>query len=219
MAKILIVEDELSINFLIETNLRLVGHKCDVAFDGIVASEKISKKNYDLVLLDIMLPGKDGFSLIKEVEDVPIIFLTARSELSDKVKGLQLGADDYIVKPFEMVELIARIDAILRRTKKRKEIIKINDFTINFLERTIVKEGAILEVTPQEFSLLEVLIVNRNISLSREKLLELAWGFDFEGDSRTVDVHIQRIRKKMNMENMIKTVYKMGYRLEVKDEI
>ncbi|MBO0477145.1 response regulator transcription factor [Vagococcus sp. DIV0080] len=216
MANILVVEDDNSINFLIQTNLSLIGHQVDTAFDGHEAREKIETNSYDLILLDIMLPGEDGFSLLKKATDTPVIFLTAKSDVSDKVKGLQLGAEDYIVKPFEMVELIARIDVILRRTKKSEDFLVINNVKIDFLERGIYKDDLLVDCTPQEFSLLEVLAINRNITLRRDKLLELAWGYDFEGDSRTIDVHIQRLRKKLNLEDYIKTVYKIGYRLEVK---
>ncbi|MEG2254448.1 MAG: response regulator transcription factor, partial [Vagococcus sp.] len=188
MANILVVEDDHSINFLIQTNLSLVGHQVDTAFDGIEANDKIKGNEYDLILLDIMLPGENGFSLLTKITDSPVIFLTAKSDLADRVKGLNLGADDYIIKPFEMVELIARIDVILRRTKKNEDLLIIDDIKINFLERTIYKKDCLVVCTPQEFSLLEVLAVNRNITLRRDKLLELAWGYDFEGDSRTVDV-------------------------------
>ena len=218
MAKILIVEDEKSINDLILMNLSLVGHKCKQAFDGNEAFNVLNKYNPDLILLDVMIPYIDGFSLMqkKAFKEIPVIFLTAKDSVADKVKGLNLGADDYITKPFEAVELIARVDAVLRRTKKfmKSEYIIGNVF-VNILERKVKVNDKEVELTNREFMLLEVLINNRNIALSRERLLDLVWGYDFEGDARTVDVHITKLRKKLGLENYIKTVYKLGYRLEI----
>jgi len=215
MAHILVVEDEVAINELICKNLICVGHKCDSAFDGNTALQMTKKKTYDLLILDIMLPEKNGYEVLDECsKDTAIIFLTARDSLKDKVKGLNLGADDYIVKPFEALELIARIDAVLRRIKKADTTFSKNDVLVDLAKRTVSGRFGIIDITPQEFGLLEVLIVNRNIALSREKLLELAWGYDYAGETRTVDSHIQRLRMKLGFEDVIKTVYKLGYRLE-----
>lgn len=218
MAKILIVEDEKSINDLILMNLSLVGHTCYQAFDGVQAVSALNECNPDLILLDVMIPYRDGFSLMKEkvFKEVPVIFLTAKDAVADRVKGLNLGADDYITKPFEAIELIARVDAVLRRTKKflNSEFIIGNVF-VNVLERKVKVNNTEVELTNREFMLLEVLIKNRNIALSRERLLDLVWGYDFEGDTRTVDVHITKLRKKLGLVNYIKTVYKLGYRLEI----
>lgn len=164
-----------------------------------------------------MLPKIDGFEVFQFVKDIPTIFLTAKDSLSDKLKGLTIGADDYIIKPFEMLELIARVNIVLRRTKKESTFFSIDSMKVDFKSRQVFLDNLIVECTPKEYDLLEVLIKNRNIALSREKLLELAWGYDYEGDTRTVDVHIQKIRKKLNLEERIKTVYKLGYRLEVKN--
>lgn len=215
MAHILIVEDEQTINELIKRNMNLVGHKCTSAFDGKEALAFIEQHSFDLVLLDVMLPGLDGFDVFERIHGIPTIFLTAKNGLSDRVKGLNMGADDYLTKPFEMLELLARIDAVLRRTKKENESFELDNVKIQFDSRQIFVEKKIIECTPKEYELLEVLVRNRNIALSREKLLELAWGYDYEGDTRTVDVHIQKLRKKLGLENRIKTVYKLGYRLEV----
>lgn len=215
MAKILIVEDEIPINELIKRNLQSVGHECISVFDGEAAINELSKREADLVLLDIMLPEINGYDVFQRISGVPTIFLTARSSLSDKVKGLKLGADDYIVKPFEMIELLARVEAVLRRTKKTNDSFVLDALHVDFRSRQVYVDGKYVECTPKEFDLLEVLINNRNIALSRDKLLDLAWGYDYIGDSRTVDVHIQKLRKKLDMENRIKTVYKIGYRLEV----
>jgi len=215
VATILIVEDEIPINELIKRNLQSVGHICISVFDGKAAIQELAQHEIDLVLLDIMLPEINGYEVFQQISSTPTIFLTARSSLSDKVKGLTLGADDYLVKPFEMLELLARVDAVLRRTKKEKRNFKIDGIKIDFESRQVFLNESAVECTPKEFDLLEVLVNNRNIALSRDKLLELAWGFDYIGDTRTVDVHIQKLRKKLELECRIKTVYKMGYRLEV----
>ncbi|WP_286925061.1 MULTISPECIES: response regulator transcription factor [Lysinibacillus] len=215
MATILIVEDEIPINELIKRNLQSVGHRCISAFDGMEAMDKLAQQEIDLVLLDIMLPEIDGFEVFQRIQGTPTIFLTARSSLSDKVKGLTLGADDYLVKPFEMLELLARVEALLRRTNKEKRNFELDGVEIDFKSRQVFLHKNLVECTPREFDLLEVLVNNRNIALSRDKLLELAWGYDYMGDTRTVDVHIQKLRKKLKLESRIKTVYKMGYRLEV----
>lgn len=215
MATILIVEDEIPINELIKRNLQSVGHICISAFDGRAAINELGQQEIDLVLLDIMLPEMDGYEVFQQLRGTPTIFLTARSSLTDKVKGLTLGADDYLVKPFEMLELLARVDALLRRTKKDDKGFKLDGIKIDFESRQVYLHEYPIECTPKEFDLLEVLVNNRNIALSRDKLLELAWGYDYLGDTRTVDVHIQKLRKKLNLETRIKTVYKMGYRLEV----
>ena len=218
MAKILIVEDEKSINDLILMNLSLVGHTCNQAFDGNEAFSALNECNPDLILLDVMIPYRDGFSLMQEkvFKEVPVIFLTAKDAVADKVKGLNLGADDYITKPFEAVELIARVDAVLRRTQKfSKSKFIIGNVSVNILERKVRVNNTEVELTNREFMLLEVLINNRNIALSRERLLDLVWGYDFEGDVRTVDVHITKLRKKLVLGKYIKTVYKLGYRLEI----
>jgi DNA-binding response OmpR family regulator len=215
MASILIVEDEVPINELIKRNMSLVGHKCVSAFNGKEALLLAEQNSFDLILLDVMLPELNGFDVFEKVKGIPTIFLTAKNSLSDRVKGLNMGADDYLVKPFEMLELLARVDAVLRRTKKENEFFEIDHVKILFDSRQILVDGQIVECTPKEYELFEVLVKNRNIALSREKLLELAWGYDYEGDTRTVDVHIQKLRKKLRLDDHIKTVYKLGYRLEV----
>lgn len=215
MAAILIVEDEISINELVKRNLLLVGHHCTSVFDGKSAITEIQCHTYDLVILDIMLPEIDGFEVFKKAHDTPTIFLTARNSLSDRIKGFSMGADDYLTKPFEMLELSARVEAVLRRTQKNKSCFEAGAVRIDFDGRQVFYMGVLVECTPKEYELLEVLVNNRNIALSRERLLELVWGYDYEGDTRTIDVHIQKLRKKLGWGNMIKTVYKLGYRLEV----
>jgi len=216
MANILIVEDDHDINELISRNLKLVGHSYSQAFDGVQATNITSKQTFDLILLDIMLPLMDGFEVIKKIEHTPVIFITAKDGLKHKLNGLSLGADDYIIKPFEMLELLARIEAVLRRTQKNETMFHLENVCVNIADRTVKVNTKEADLSPQEFELLEVLIRNQNIALSREKLLELAWGYDYMGETRTVDSHIQRLRSKLGWENRIKTIYKLGYRLEVK---
>lgn len=215
MAKILVVEDEQIINDLIVKHLSLVGHTCFSAYEGVEALALIREYQPDLIILDVMLPGLDGFDLVKLVGDIPVIFVTAKSNLSDKLKGLSLGAEDYIVKPFEMQELLARVRVVLRRTKRDVNEFIIDGLVVDFNARKVFRDGAEIILTPKEFSLLEALIKNRNIALSREKILRLVWAFDYEGDTRTVDVHVQKLRQKLDLKDRIKTIYKVGYRLEL----
>ena len=216
MAYILIIEDEDPINRLIKQNLALAGHSCDQEYDGLAAKERLLSDNrYDLVIMDVMLPHIDGFSLMEYTGETPVIFLTAKSRIADKLTGLTSGAWDYLTKPFEMLELIARVNLVLTKTQKAVSRICIADTKVDLKARKVSVCGKETELAKQEFDLLEALILNRNIALSREKLLELAWGYDFMGDTRTVDVHITKLRKKLKLENHIKTVYKMGYRLEL----
>ncbi len=218
MANILIVEDDTSINELLHRNLTLVGHRCTCAFDGCEALSCLENMAYDIMLLDILLPGIDGMALMAQRPDpeLPVIMITARNSLGDRVKGLERGADDYIIKPFETQEVIARIEAVLRRTKKHDRLFCIDDLSVNFDSREVYYCAKSVDLTPQEFALLEALIINRNLALSRDKLLKLAWGFDFLGDTRTVDVHIQKLRKKLGLSARLKTIYKLGYRLETR---
>jgi len=215
LASILIVEDEIAINELVKRNLQLVGHQCTSVFDGEAAISEIQRRTYDLIILDIMLPEFDGFEVFKQVCEIPTIFLTARNSLSDRITGFSMGADDYLTKPFEMLELLARVEAVLRRTRKNKSCFEAGDVRIDFDSRQVFYMNRPVECTPKEYELLEVLVNNRNIALSRERLLELVWGYDYEGDTRTIDVHIQKLRKKLGWDHVIKTVYKLGYRLEI----
>lgn len=214
MPSILIVDDEEPINDLMKMNLRLVGYECEQAFDGRTAKEKIEHGSYDLIILDIMLPHKNGFELMELVHDTPVLFVTAKNNLDDKIKAFSIGAEDYIVKPFEILELVARVNVVLRRNKRNTHTFEIGTIKVDMDGRKVYDKGELVDLTPQEYDLLEVLIVNRNLALSREKLLNLAWDYAYEGDTRTVDVHIQKLRKKLGMEDTIKTVFKHGYRLE-----
>lgn len=216
MPKILIVEDDKAINDLISMNLSLVGYACVQVFDGTEAAAAAEISQPDLILLDVMLPGVDGFTLMrdKKFADIPVIYVTAKDNLSDRVQGLRLGADDYIVKPFDALELLARVEAVLRRTLPNRQVFSLEGTVVDLDQRIVTVQGEEISLTKQEYDLLETLINNRNIALSREKLLDTAWGYDYYGDTRTVDVHITKLRKKLGWENVIKTVYKYGYRLE-----
>ncbi|MBQ7903767.1 MAG: response regulator transcription factor [Oscillospiraceae bacterium] len=215
MAYILIAEDEEVINTLIAKNLTMVGHKVMQTYTGTDTLAAINDNEFDLVLLDVMMPGMSGFEVKQKLDkDTPVIFVTAKQSLTDQLTGLSLGADDYITKPFDMLVLLARVENVLRRTMKNTTVFKINNCTINLNSRSVKVGENPVSLSLQEFNLLEALVLNRNLALSREKLIELAWGFDFEGDNRTVDVHIQKLRKKCNLEKEIATVYKYGYRLE-----
>ncbi|MBQ1734231.1 MAG: response regulator transcription factor [Lachnospiraceae bacterium] len=215
MARILIVEDEKAINDLIRFNLELVGHDCYQVFDGESGYIEALKHTYDLIILDVMLPKYSGFEIMEQIKETPVIFVTAKAATADKIKGLRLGADDYIAKPFDIIELVERVKAVMRRTNADMKVFEFDDIRIEFYSRRVYKSGVEVELKPKEFDLLEALISNRNIALSREKLLSLVWEFDYEGDSRTVDVHIQRIRQKLGISNRLKTVYKTGYRFEI----
>lgn len=217
MAKILIVEDEESINDLIQKNLRLVGHNCTQIYNGQDALDAILTEHYDLIILDVMLPGMSGFEIITQIRNTnsPVIFVTAKNDLEDRLKGLRLGADDYIVKPFEILELVERVDVVLRRTKGASHIFEFDDIRVDFDSRCVYRKDEIVILTPKEFDLLEAFITNRNLALSRERLIYLVWTYDYDGDNRTVDTHVQRLRKKLGLENRLKTLFKTGYRLEV----
>lgn len=215
MARILIVEDERPIRNLIQRNLELVGHTCVGLGDGADALFIMQNERFDLMIFDIMLPGCTGFELIEKADGTPVIFVTAKEGINDRLKGLSLGADDYIVKPFEIQELLLRVRAVLRRTKRDDESISFDDVTIDFSAKKVFRAGENVILTPKEYSLLETLILNRNIALSREKLISLVWGFDYEGDTRTVDVHIRQLRAKLGLNDRLKTLYKTGYRFEL----
>lgn len=177
----------------------------------------IEGNSYDLVLLDIMLPEIDGYELLEYIRPLgtPVIFITAKGTLGDRIKGLRLGADDYIVKPFQIGELLARVEALLRRAKKNAIEYSLFDVEINVNSRTVKKGGKIIDLTVKEFDLLIELIRNKNVALYRDRLYESVWNEPFTGETRTLDSHIQRLRKKLDWDEHIKTVFRIGYRLEV----
>lgn len=214
--RVFVVEDEAAIRDLIQIQLELVGYEVDTCSSGLEVKEMLLKRKPDLILLDIMLPGMDGYQLMEQIQslDIPVIYVTAKDSVVDRVKGLRLGADDYIGKPFDMMELIARIEAVLRRNQKRDTLVRIGDNEINLLQRTVKRKGQEVYLTVKEYELLILFWQNRNIALSREQILERVWGYDFEGLTRTVDIHVQRLREKLGLKQYLKTVFKVGYRLE-----
>lgn len=216
MQRILIVEDDLGISDLIKLNLNMVGYETKQIYDGEEALVLIKEEKFDLIILDVMLPGLDGFSLMEKIRGyfIPVIFLTAKDTLLDKVEGLKMGADDYIVKPFEAIELLARIEVVLRRYGKKSSVLYFKNIKILIEERLVKSNNEVVDLTVKEFELLKVLIENKGIALTRERLLEKIWGYDYLGETRTIDMHIQKLRKKLNLVEEIKTVYKIGYRLE-----
>ena len=216
MQKILIVEDEEPISNLIKVNLTAEGYHCTCAFDGKAAADFIEKEDFDLILLDIMLPEINGYELLEYIKpfEIPVIFLTAKSAVDDRIKGLKLGADDYISKPFQVGELIARVEAVLRRYGKAGKKLSLGDVEIDMESRVVCKAGVPVDLTVKEYELLVELMQNKNVALYREKLYEKIWGEEFMGDTRTLDSHIQRLRRKLNWEDHIKTVFRIGYRLE-----
>ena len=216
MNKILIVEDEVPISNLIKENLNDAGYLCFCAFDGMQAADMVERERYDLVLLDIMLPEIDGYELLEYIKPlgIPVIFLTAKGDVHDKVKGLKSGAEDYITKPFEIVELLARVETVLRRYGKTQRYVTLFDITVDTLSRTVKKGADPVALTAKEYDLLLLFAQNRNIALYRDFLYERVWGETYLGASRTVDLHVQRMRKKLGLEHKIVPVYKVGYRLE-----
>ena len=216
MQRILIVEDEEAIANLIKVNLTAEGYCCVCAYDGKAGADYIEKETFDLILLDIMLPEINGYELLEYVKPLgtPVIFLTAKGGVDDRIKGLKLGADDYIAKPFQVGELLARVEALLRRYGKINRILSFADVEIDTVSRTVNKGGKSLDLTMKEFDLLVELIQNKNVALYRERLYEKVWGETYMGDTRTLDSHIQRLRKKLGWDKYIKTVFRIGYRLE-----
>lgn len=216
MQKILIVEDEEAISNLIKVNLTAEGYDCTCAYDGEAGADCIEKENFDLILLDIMLPKINGYELLEYIKTIgtPVIFLTAKGTLNDRIKGLKLGADDYIVKPFQIGELKARVEALLRRYGKINSKLYFLDVEIDPVSRLVYKAGNPVDLTIKEFDLLVELVQNQNVALYRDRLYEKVWGEAFMGDTRTLDSHIQRLRRKLRWENHIKTVFRIGYRLE-----
>lgn len=218
MIKILIVEDEKSISNLILMALTDEGYQCTCAYDGEEAADIIENKTFDLILLDLMLPKVDGYELMEYINSykIPVIFLTAKSAVEDIVNGLKLGAEDYITKPFDISELLARIERVLHRYNKATRELKFMGLEVDVEARTVTKDGQQISLTAKEFDLLLLFLRNKNKALHRSNIYSLVWGDYFEGDTRTVDLHVQRMRKKLGLENIIIPVYKIGYKLEEK---
>lgn len=217
MIKILIVEDEEPISNLIRMNLTKAGYQCKCAFDGDTAADMMAENNFDLALLDIMLPGTNGYELMEYARtlNLPVIFITAMDKVDDKVKGLRSGAEDYIAKPFEIAELLARVETVLRRYNKGEKVLKVLDIEVDVQSRTVVQNGQQIMLTLKEFELLLLFIRNKNVALYRDIIYENVWESEYMGESRTVDLHVQRLKKKLHWEDHIVAVYKVGYRLNV----
>ncbi len=215
--RILVVEDEQAISDFICMNLDVVGYEAVVFADGAQAAAALEEEHsYDLALLDVMLPGMDGFALFERMKEygIPVIFLTAKADVESKVKGLKLGGEDYMVKPFEMIELLVRMEKVLQRGGKLEKVLRFGKLTVDIENRAVMKEGESISLKPMEFEVLVMLMRYRNRTLPRERLLGELWGYEYFGESRTVDVHIASLRKKLSLAKEIVTVSKIGYRLE-----
>jgi DNA-binding response OmpR family regulator len=221
MANLLIVDDDAGIREMLHMHLALAGHHCLLAEDGSQARAALMAARIDVALLDVMLPGEDGFSLGAAFVDkgVPLLFLTAKTAVADRVRGLTLGAEDYILKPFEPAELLARVDVILRRSCKGEQAYHDRLVTVDYVARLVHCNGEPLPLTALEYDLLALLTRRTGEAISREELLTSVWGYDYIGETRTVDVHVQRLRKKLGDESakVIETVYKYGYRYALRE--
>ncbi len=216
MNQILIIEDEKSIADMVKMCLTKNGYICETVNDGMTATKKIEEKRYDLILLDIMLPDIDGYDLIDYIKqfDIPVIFVTAKTSVPDRVKGLKLGAEDYISKPFDLEELLARVGTVLRRYHKAERILEVGKIKIDTLSRTVLLDGVLVPLPAKEYDLLLFLVRNKNIALYRESIFEQVWQEPYLGNTRTIDLHIQRLKKKLNLGDAIETIYKVGYKFK-----
>ncbi len=216
MNQILIIEDEKSIADMVKMCLTKNGYICETVNDGMTATQKIEEKRYDLILLDIMLPDIDGYDLIDYIKqfDIPVIFVTAKTSVPDRVKGLKFGAEDYISKPFDLEELLARVGTVLRRYHKAERILEVGKIKIDTLSRTVLLDGVLIPLPAKEYDLLLFLVRNKNIALYRESIFEQVWQEPYLGNTRTIDLHIQRLKKKLNLGDAIETIYKVGYKFK-----
>ena len=215
MNRILIAEDEASIANLIRTVLTDAGYRCTWAPDGDQAADLLEQESFDLALLDIMLPGVDGYALLDycKVLDVPVIFLTALGGVEDRVRGLRSGAEDYLPKPFALPELLARVETVLRRCGKAERLLTLGpDIEIDPAAREVRKGGKLVELTFKEFELLKLLCARRGVALTRDEILQTVWDYDYTGETRTVDMHVKALRQKLG-EDVITTVRGVGYKM------
>ena len=215
--RILVVEDDTAISELICMNLEVTGYELVPVLDGNEVEGTLEKEeDFDLALLDIMLPGKDGFELLGVMKKygIPVIYITAKADVNSKIKGLRSGAEDYIVKPFEVLELLVRVEKVLERTGKQKEIIQVKDLEIHLSEHKVTRNGQTVSLKPMEYDLLVLLAKNKNVAFTREQMLNEVWGSNYLGETRTIDVHIGQLRRKLDLSDVIKTIPKIGYRLE-----
>ena len=215
--RILVIEDDKDIADSIGLNFELSGYDYTIIDDGLEAAKRLNEDHsFDLALLDVMLPGLDGFALMEHMQkyNIPVIYLTAKADVPSRIKGLKIGAEDYIVKPFSVLELLVRIEKILDRAGKLNKVLRYHDITIDIEKRTVTKSGEIVPLQPLEFDLLVKLVKFKNCTMSRERLLSEIWGVYFVGGTRTVDTHVASLRKKLGLEGVIVTVTRIGYRLE-----
>lgn len=216
MIRILAVDDEKPIAELLRMSLGRAGYQCFCAYDGMEAANLIEKESFDLILLDIMLPGIDGFELMDYIRSTgtPVIFLTAKNAVADRVKGLRMGAEDYIVKPFDVLELLARVDGVLRRHGKLQTVLQVGGLEINTVSMQVTRDGKEILLTRKEYELLLLFARNVGIVLPKNTIYEQVWGGEYPESTRTVELHIQRMKKKVGWDDKIKPVFGMGYRLE-----
>jgi DNA-binding response OmpR family regulator len=218
---ILIVEDDEHIAQMIEATLGIGGYTGEVCPDGAEALRRIQSRTFDLVLLDIMLPGLDGFGVLEQLGEgaPPVIFLTAMDDVGHKVRGLKMGAEDYLTKPFEAVELLVRIEVVLRRTQRgAPTTLTFGDITVDIERHQASLADEPVALTPKEFDLLVFFLNNVDIALTRERLLSFVWGYDYAGETRTVDTHVQQLRKKLGLADALVTISRLGYRLQSQPE-
>ncbi len=211
------VEDEKPISNLLRMSLEKAGYSCTCVFDGAEAAAYLEYDRYDLILLDIMLPEIDGFELMEYIRpmEIPVIFITARGKVADKVKGLRAGAEDYIVKPFEIAELLARVDVVLRRCRKSEAVLNVGGLMIDTYSMRVSKDAEEIHLTKKEYDLLLLFVQNPGRALYRDTIYEHVWGGEYQYGSKTVDLHVQRLRRKVGWEDRLRAVNKVGYRLEV----
>ena len=216
MVRILAVDDERPIAELLRLSLARAGYECVCASDGVEAANLIEKELFDLILLDIMLPGIDGFELMDYIKStgIPVIFLTAKNAVQDRVKGLRMGAEDYIVKPFDILELLARVEGVLRRHGKLETVLRVGGLEINLPSMQVTRAGEEIPLTRKEYELLLLFAQNVGVVLSKTTIYERVWGGEYPDNTRTVELHIQRMKKKVGWDDKIRPVYGMGYRLE-----
>lgn len=216
MIRILVVDDEQPIANYIKMTLKQVGYQADCVYDGLAALKRLEQERYDLILLDVMLPEIDGFELMDALVPmgIPVIFLTAKDRVQDRVRGLRLGAEDYIVKPFDVMELQARVEVVLRRYKKTEEHIRSGEIEVDTRSMRVTRHGQEMPLTRKEYDLLLLFLRNPNTALYRDTIYERVWGGELEYGSKTVDLHVQRLRKKLSLDRELQAIPKVGYRYE-----
>ena len=217
---VLIIEDDRSIAGLVSKTLSSYGYHCENAYDGEEAENMLSHPGWDIILLDLMLPKVSGYDLLEYITGlkIPVIIMSAMGQVSDRIRGLRMGADDYLSKPFQVGELIARVEAVLRRSAPAENVFSYKGVEVDPVSRRVTKDGEEVSLTAKEFELLNILIVNKNVALSREQLYESVWKEDYMGETRTLDNHIKRIRQKLGYEDVIQTIFRIGYRMDVIEE-